>query len=216
MSIPKRTISFREASEPITEMVTKFGGQPVWLDEPQWPLSRATGHPMRFICQIALDPDLFGTIPGRMADLFMTDGERAVKGTWEPEGGENAVIIQPGEPVVAVAPHRTGPTLQRGEDDPTGMRRVFKDVEYAVDLTPGTDPENFSDDEALNHLSEYKIGGAPAFLQGEEYPVGGPWRLLAQIDSGTNLFYLNFGDAGVGYALLSADGTQGRFLWQCA
>ena len=216
MSIPKRAISFREASAPITKLVTKFGGQPVWLGEPEWPLSRATGHPMRFICQIALNPDLFGSIPGRMAYVFMTDQGQFVDGTWEPEGGENAVIVQPGTPAVPTAPLVTGPTLQRGEDDPTGTHRAFKDVQYAVELTPGMDPERFSDDAALDHVSECKIGGAPAFLQGEEYPAGGPWRLLAQIDSGSNLFYLNFGDAGVGYVFLSADGTQGRFLWQCS
>lgn len=109
MSVSKRTISFHETREPIAALVTKFGGQPVWLGEPQWPLSRATGHPMRFICQIALDPDLFGAIPGRMAYVFMTDEERHVKGTWEPEGGENAVIIQPGTPAVPTAPLATGP-----------------------------------------------------------------------------------------------------------
>lgn len=216
MRVPKLTISFREASEPITELVTKYGGQPVWLDKSQWPLSRATGRPMRFICQIALDPDLFGTIPGHMAYVFMTDEARHVKGTWEPEGGENAVIIQPGAPSVPTAPFATGPTLQRGEDDYVHDRRIFHDVEYAVDLTPGADPEGFSDDEALDHLSEYKIGGTPAFLQGQEYPAGGPWKLLAQIDSSSDLFFLNFGDAGVGYAFISADGTQGRFLWQDA
>lgn len=216
MSIPKQTISFREVSEPITELVTKFGGQPVWLDAVQWPLSRTTGHPMRFICQIALDPELFGTIPGRMVYIFMTDEEQFVKGTWEPEGGENAVIIQPGVPEVPTLPIGPGPTLQRGEDDLAQDCRVYHNVEYAVDLTPGMDPEHFGDDEALDHLSEYKISGAPAFLQGEEYPAGGPWRLLAQIDSSDDLFFLNFGDAGVGYAFLSADGTQGRFLWQDA
>lgn len=216
MSVSKRTVSFHEAGAPITDPVTKFGGQPVWLGEPQWPLSRATGHPMRFICQIALDPDLFGTILGRMAYVFMTDEEQFVDGTWEPEGGENAVIIQPSMPSGPTVSVATGPTLQRGEDDPAGTRRVFRDVEYAVELTPGVDPESFSDDEALDQLSDYKIGGTPAFLQGEEYPEGGPWKLLAQIDSSSDLFFLNFGDAGVGYAFISADGTQGRFLWQDA
>lgn len=215
MSVPKRVIAFREVSQPITELVTKFGGQPVWLTEPQWPLSRATGHPMRFICQIALDPDLFGEIPGKMAYIFITDDEQFVDGTWNPERGENSVIIQPGVPTAPTAPPRAGPTLQRSEKDPAGKHHIFRDVEYAVELTSGADPGSFSDDEALDHLEEFKIGGTPAFLQGETYPSGGPWRLLAQIDSADDLFFLNFGDAGVGYAFLSADGAQGRFLWQC-
>jgi uncharacterized protein YwqG len=216
MSVPKRVIAFRVTSQPITDLVTKFGGKPVWLTQPEWPLSSATGHPMRFICQIALDPDLFGEIPGRMAYLFITDEEQFVDGTWDPEGGENAVIIQPGMLTVPTAPLRSGPTLQRGESNPAGRHLIFRDVEYAVDLALNADPDSFSDEEALDHLEECKIGGTPAFLQGERYPSGGQWKLLAQIDSADDLFYVNFGDAGVGYAFVSADGTQGRFLWQCA
>jgi carbamoyl-phosphate synthase large subunit len=59
-----------EADAPIREPVTKFGGQPVWIEGPDWPLSRQTGRPMRFIFQVALEPRLFGTIPARMAYLF--------------------------------------------------------------------------------------------------------------------------------------------------
>lgn len=215
MSVPKRVITFREVSQPITKLVTKFGGQPVWLTEPQWPLSRTTGNPMRFSCQITLDPELFGEIPGKMAYLFITDEEQFVDGTWKPDGGENAVIIQQGMPTVPTAPLTFGPTLQRGVNNPMGRHLIFRDVEYGVELTSGADPDSFSDDEALDHLEECTIGGTPAFLQGEEYPSGGPWKFLAQIDSADNLFFLNFGDAGIGYAFLSADGTQGRFLWQC-
>jgi hypothetical protein len=46
----KCTISYREVSSPNTTPVTKFGGQPVWLDEPSWPVSRVYGDPMQFIC----------------------------------------------------------------------------------------------------------------------------------------------------------------------
>jgi hypothetical protein len=55
----------------------------------------------------------------------------------------------------------------------------------------------------------------PDFLQGEEYPKGGPWRLLHQLDSTSAPFGVNFGDAGVGFAFLSQDGTVGTFLWHC-
>jgi uncharacterized protein YwqG len=86
----KATIEFVEAASPITKPVTKFGGQPVWLEEPQWPIGRETGNPMRFICQIALDENVFPSATGRMAYLFMTDEEDGefVDGTYEPEGGE--------------------------------------------------------------------------------------------------------------------------------
>lgn len=55
MFMPKKyTNTYREVTSPIMEPVTKFGGQPVWIGEPQWPVSRQYGTPMQFICQIAL------------------------------------------------------------------------------------------------------------------------------------------------------------------
>ena len=77
----RATIEFHEAKQSIREAVTKFGGQPTWLEEPQWPLSRQSGAPMRFICQIRLDEELFGAVTARMAYLFMTDGEEYIDGT---------------------------------------------------------------------------------------------------------------------------------------
>jgi hypothetical protein len=80
------------ASSPVKEPVTKFGGLPVWVDQPAWPSSRSTGKPMLFIGQIVIEPELFGVPEGRMAYLFMSGGEGGE--TWSPDSGENAVIIQ--------------------------------------------------------------------------------------------------------------------------
>jgi hypothetical protein len=85
---PGAGLEFVSAGGPIREPVTKIGGQPVWLEAPQWPLSRETGEPLQFLGQFTLDG-------GRLAYLFM--GEHNVGyGTHDPEGGENAVVIQPG------------------------------------------------------------------------------------------------------------------------
>ena len=54
------------------------------------------------------------------------------------------------------------------------------------------------------------------FVQNEEYPGPGSWRLLLQIDSCKVPFCLNFGDGGVGYIFLSEDGKTAKFLWQCS
>lgn len=91
----KYRINFRETKTPITEPVTKFGGQPVWIEKPEWAVSRSTGKPMMFICQIELEQEIFGQIAGKMAYIFMTDEDDHTEGTWEAKGGENAVIIQP-------------------------------------------------------------------------------------------------------------------------
>ncbi len=221
--VSKYSLTFSPSSEPIMGYVTKFGGQPVWWEMPQWPVSRATGEPMRFICQIALDLPLFADTPGRMAYLFITDGEEFVDNTWDPEGGENALVVQPGRydgPTRALV---EGPTLQTwiaGD-----RKRHPVEIEYRVELMPGDDPDVLDEDEArahgdavwdefTSHWSDTKLGGTPAFLQGEEYLAEGTWRLLLQLDSASVPFELNFGDAGVGYAFLSADGTHGKFLWQ--
>jgi hypothetical protein len=73
--VKRGTIQFVPVTKAIRDPVTKFGGQPTWLASPQWPLSRETGRPMRFIGQVALTDDFFGSIDGRMAYLFMTDGD---------------------------------------------------------------------------------------------------------------------------------------------
>ena len=210
---PEWIISFHEAEAPIAEAVTKFGGQPTWVDGPEWPMSRSTGGPMRFIGQVALDPQLFGSLPARMAYLFMTDEEEFVDGTYEPEGGENAVVLQPGNFRGPSLEQAEGPTLYRMVEKPGSDRLVPEPCEFGVTLVLDEDPDAPS--ARVDEGYENKIGGTPTFLQGEEYPQGGPWRLLLQLDSASVPFHVNFGDAGVGYAFLSEDGTAAKFLWQC-
>jgi len=66
--VPKLSIvEWKRAEKPVKKPVTKFGGQPVWIDRPQWPLSREKSWPMRFIGQIALKPELFGRMRAKMA-----------------------------------------------------------------------------------------------------------------------------------------------------
>jgi uncharacterized protein YwqG len=223
----KYDIEFVEADAPITDPVTKFGGQPVWLERPEWPLSRELGRQMQFVCQIALDPDVFGVPPGRMAYLFITgeSEDEWVDGTYDPEGGENAVIVQPGGKNDAeTVPESEGPSLYAFVDG-RGWEGAVP-CEYSVDLEPGEDPEYVDEDERLewsdaefdayeNSLDGNKVAGTPGFIQADEFPKDGPWRLLLQLDSMTVPFHVNFGDAGIGYAYISEDGRNGKFLWQC-
>src|SRR5437016_242826 len=53
-AVPRLAIKkYRRVEQPVHEPVTKFGGQPVWLGEPAWPISRNYG-PMQFVCQVAV------------------------------------------------------------------------------------------------------------------------------------------------------------------
>jgi hypothetical protein len=45
-TVPRSAMRPVPVSEPISDLVTKFGGQPVWRDAPQWPLSAGLGLPM--------------------------------------------------------------------------------------------------------------------------------------------------------------------------
>src|SRR5947209_3033123 len=120
-------------TEPIYDPVTKFGGQPVWLSAPQWPLGKTDGKPMRFICQVQL-PQAIRCGGQEMAYIFMTD---SVGGeSWAPEKGDNAVILQPApfNPHVEVSATSSGPTLQMMKPGVTGNRLVPVDCEYRAEL----------------------------------------------------------------------------------
>ncbi|MFR9730209.1 hypothetical protein ACL03H_13340 [Saccharopolyspora sp. MS10] len=191
----RQSLRFVESDEPILEPVTKFGGQPVWLRAPAWPLSESLGRPMRFLGQIRLPGEQV-----RLAYLFLTEDypedDQDVVDTFEPDGGENAFFAQPGEPAefYQVASIAKGPTF--GPD-------------HRVELTP-FDGEVNVDDFAT------RLFGSPQWLQGDEAP-GAPFRFIGQFDSATDFpFEVNFGDAGVGYAFLDEETGQGRFLWQCS
>jgi hypothetical protein len=186
-------LDFVSADGPVRELVTKIGGQPVWLAEPQWPLSRETGEPMEFLGQFALEG-------GRLAYLFMSGSDDFVDGTYEPDGGENALLIQPGGRVpdfVTVRAQAEGPAA--GADH------------LPTEGKPGAE-EEADEGEGWQFLGG--PGVEPNWLQGDEWP-GEDWQFVVQLTDDGLPFYVNFGDAGIGYAFVSADGREGRFLWQC-
>mgnify|MGYP003384699468 CR=1 FL=1 len=218
------SISFNPAPAPIKEPVTKFGGQPVWKQTPTWPISVRTGEQMMFICQILLYPELFGQTVGRMAYLFMTDIERGLAATWDPDAGENAVIVHPGrEPRVATKPLANGPSIYEYIQVPGLEELQPRPVEFGVDVFRRSDPdfvdeahrigmEDASFQRYEKECEGNKVGGTPLFLQEDALPQGA--QLLLQVDSTKVPFYLNFGDCGVGWAFLSPDGSAGKFLFQ--
>lgn len=229
--LKKKTITFIESKKPIAEPVTKFGGLPFWIGKPQWPLSRSTNQPMCFICQIELFNDIFPDIEAKMAYLFMTYDEDDSASTWEPDGGENAIILQPGNPNIPHTDIKNGPTLFEMVIK-LFKKRLFKKrpvpqlCEYAVELIEGEDPDFIPEmvllkmpreerDEYTGNLEGDKIGGCPAFIQNDEFPdKSGTWKLLIQIDSTTVPFSINFGDSGIGYGFINNKGTDAKFLWQ--
>lgn len=220
-------IDFIEAIVPVRTAITKFGGQPTWLEKPEWPLSKETGKPMEFICQIELSNTLFPGSKAQMAYLFMTEEEEYIDGTWEADGGENAIILQPGTPQAPVANLSEGPTIKKYIEVAGYDRLQPISVEYSAHLISQEEPEFVSEEirsdwddlrfeKYAQSLEGNKISGTPIFLQGDEFPEGEEYRLLLQLDSTQVPFYVNFGDAGIGYGFINKEGTVGKFLWQCA
>lgn len=146
-----------------------------------------------------------------MAYIFMTDEEESVDGTWEPEGGENAVIIQPNNlSTIKSEKILEGPTISHEYRVQLKIRNDITAQELEdADIN---DPSYI---QLLESIADNKIGGTPLFLQGKEISGEGDWALLLQLDSTQVPFEINFGDSGTGYAFINSNGDKGKFLWQC-
>lgn len=214
-------IDFVRAAQPVTGLQTKFGGSPVWLQASQWPLSRATGQPMMFIGQIALaQTELFAGAVAQMAYVFI--GQELVEKTWDPDAGENAVILQPGHCDV---PHRelsSGPTIS--SYDPLTGTVGEEPAEFSVTLSLRSEPDYipqsqrllWSGDEAMQYWSQLqgnKIGGSPVWIYDDRLPFE-KWRLLLQLHSLRTPFEVNFGADGTGYVIANSDCTHAKFFWR--
>lgn len=206
------------------DIVTKFGGQPDWLTVPQWPISEGWDCPMMFVAQIVLDERLFQVDQKRVAYLFVTHKE-SPKDTFfepdiiDPDGGENAIIIQPdGEVFTLTKEIINGPTLfdKSGE-----MFQGYPSVklESDPDFINSDDfdllPEN-DKDQYFDAVDGDKIGGTPIFFQGDDWPEGGDekWQLLLQLNSNFLPFDLNLGGSPTMFALVSKDLKEGKIVIQ--
>ena len=230
---PKFDLLIEQADAPVRDRVTKFGGRPVWLEDPAWPLVPATGEPMEFVAQVRLDPQIFGNPGEAMAYLFVADAVEA-EDTWDPYGGESAVVLQPGDPsLVRTSAQIEGPSLHHLFDEWGGADPVAPELcEFTVIEVPGSDPasvdEETADRWAADPWLEYversggalgtprgiKVGGEPYFFR--DWPEAFPpdqWRLLLQLD-GDLPFFLNLGMDGIGYVLVRNDLRCGVFFWE--
>ena len=208
------SINFTESESTIREAVTKFGGQPCWLGTPQWPISRNFDKPMSFIAQVQIPVERTEDSAEKLAYIFMTAGDISDH-TWNPEDGESAVVIQSRDEsfvqAIPVEANATGPTTERSPSFAEAPGTQPDYVEFRVDIDRQEEPDYLSEKElgaiTPEQLNEYwtavqgtKIGGAPAFVQREEYPDdSGDWILLLQIDSMALPFFVNFGDGGIAH-----------------
>jgi hypothetical protein len=222
-------LSFRPADAPIREPRAKLGGQPVWLDAPCWPVSHALATPMCFVGQFPVPGS-----GGRIAYLFITDDPDGTVPTFEPEGGENALLVQPGGRVpdfLTITDAATGPSLwRRGAnwDDHVPVELQIDVAELDPDEEAALDAEISAQEAEIAGIAleipetdvlspRSYVGGKPCFWQ-PHIVLGPPWRFFFQLDGAEgwddDAYALNFG-GGTGYAYLSPDGIEGRFYWDC-
>ncbi|WP_229346081.1 hypothetical protein [Streptomyces flavotricini] len=209
--------------------MSKFGGQPVWLDEPAWPEHPRTSEPLVFFGQFRVPGDEV-----RLAYLFLHE-EGQVMGGDTPENGEAVVLIQPGGRIPPFAsigsPGTQGRTLWRWGPDHTEVP-----VEWLTDLTPmppeldraaneaaacsrwlrGEGPETESPEE---EWPKDFSGGEAVYPNDEAFGIDASWWFLCQFEdrgeAKDDPFFLNFG-YGTGFLFLSSDHLEGRFMWDCS
>ena len=166
-----------------TQFQTKFGGQPDWITEPQWPVSEAWGdRPMKFIGQVRLDEIYDDVETMTLAYIFMTQPKDRNDSFYDPDiifpdGGENAVIIQPAgnsPDYIKVIECAGGPS-----------------VDNAQVWIPQLVEREDSTDASFEELDVDKLGGIPAFFQNSQ--VDRDSTLLLQLHTNWLPFFINAG-----------------------
>jgi hypothetical protein len=203
-TVPRWSFELEAVDEPIVEPVSKFGGQPVWIGDPTWPIS-VDGAPATFMAQF--------TIPGRdgLAYLFLDDAAVETDEDW------GKVIVQPGPVPVPFLAMTTGPTFWTDMPGPERYmsRRIARPIESRVVLEPGLDFDDWSilDDypgrDRDDERDWNKVAGNPRWLQSDETPDQPGWRFLFQFTAAK--VGHEFADGAEVYGLIHDDG-RGRFI----
>ena len=214
-------VQLTQAKAPINQLVTKFGGQPVWLEAPKWPLNKNTQEPLAFIGQIVLEKKIYGTTPAKVAYLFINPEDFADSAL--PEDGENAVILQPGNNAFYdCIDASTGPALQHSSNttfDTDGLCEFEVTLEYREEvpvdelkykrimLDMENQPSSFIQEEEVLAV----LGGTPAWMQADDSLFDNA-RLIIQMEEDMP-FQVDFGMGDL-YAFMNEAGTEAKCLWQ--
>lgn len=179
--------------------ITKFGGQPDWLAEPQWPVSPArSGRPLKFIGQIRLN-DFYDELEKlTLAYIFLTQPKDRDDDFYDPDiiftdEGENAIIIQPNGNIpeyIQVGERRTGPT-------------VDKEQIWIPQITKMEEEETAE----FEDIDIDKFCGIPANVYHTMSRPGS--SLLLQLHTNWLPFYVNAGGAPVLFAFLGEKRDEG-------
>lgn len=197
--LSKKEFEFTESSEPITEPISKFGGQLVWRNTPHWPIDPYSTEPMLFMGQLVLDPDIFPDTQELMAYIFFGNELEPVAGS------AMAIVLQnlqthsfntQLDPGVSFLPLNTGPTIFEFTDTGEMIYREYRlsfgnlQEEKAVPLAERYSREDLVDYEkgyqfSKQEIAGNKIGGQPMYVEqmnpSPEYFSSTEWQNLLQL-----------------------------------
>ena len=182
-----------------TPFITKFGGQPDWIETPQWPVSPAwSGRPLKFMGQIRLNDFYARLKEPTLAYIFLTQPEDRDDDFYDPDiifydEGENAVIIQPNGKIpeyIQVEERRIGPTV---DNEQIWIPQVTELEEEETAEFEDIDIDKFC--------------GIPARIY-DDIPNPDS-SLLLQLHTGWQPFYINAGAAPTLFVFLGEKKDEG-------
>jgi hypothetical protein len=196
-TVARRSFELRSVDEPITAPITKFGGQPVWIGDPTWPLG-VDGAPTTFMAQFEI-PDRDG-----LAYLFLDPGADYA----DPMA---ILFAAPGRGPDRFIGAETGPTYAsevRGEPR-FASRMIMRLVESVAVFDDGFDFDDWavlddSEPERDDHRDYNKVGGNPRWLQADDTAEGDGWRFLFQFTAA--MVGRELGDGAEVYGQVHDDG----------
>lgn len=212
---------FQRKANDKKEFITKFGGQPDWIRQTDWPLSEGwDDRKMTFVGQIFLKKDMLENDRDLMVYIFMTQPEYYDDDFFDPdiadwEGGENAVIVQAFDHEDCPEAGEDGPTLFDENDEHFEYIPILKETMEA-DFMAVEDCHQLSREQQSQYFDEIdkdKIGGTPAFFTRDEWPERN-WKLLLQLHCNFQPFVLRAGAMPTMFVFLSEDCKKGGMLIQ--
>lgn len=214
-------IKFNKSGQKVDKPISKFGGQPVWIDGEQWPTSIGwQDRKMMFVGQILIEKGMLGNEMELMVYIFVTHPESYEDDFFDPDmgewdGGENAVIIQSFENIHYNPKYQEGPTLFDENNE---------HYEYIPVLKRGYDPDFITNSEFrkldyeqqkkyFDAIDTNKIGGTPNFCRNEVFWED-EWILLLQLKCDFLPFVLRGGTMAMLYIFISKDFKRAGMLIQ--
>ena len=227
-----------------TNSLSWFGGTPTASGDGKWPACAQCKKPMQFFMQIDLAtlPATFETpLRDGVLQLFYCSSDDGMCDTWEAFTGTHELRIINASSDLVAHPATITPFAksvisdwQPFVDAPSTAEHELLGIKYDYDFSKKT-VSVAADDYGINlrdlnidlnvaeAISESsggdKLGGWPAWVQGEEYPACPECHrrmdLLFQIDSNDNLDYM-FGDVGCAHITQCKEHPNVlAFAWAC-